>query len=693
MSSAYLYLPDYFQSLDSRVRDFYFKVRGPEKVSDDIVIVDKKKKSIKELGQWPWERDKFAKILQNLTALDAGIIGLDVIFSEADKTSPTSIAKQYNLQNSRLPDYDAILARTVAQTPTILGFVFDFTNTNENEAPQIPAIFIQKHKQENYLPQAKGVLTNLQIIQSSAYSSGYMNNIPDDSGMIRSVPMFISYDMEVYPSLAVEMYRIGQGAQKIEIDYNEAGIEQIKIGKKKILSDRFGRLYLNFRGVAKSYTYISAVDIYNGIVEKSRIAGKYIFIGTSAYGIMDLRATPLDSVMPGVEIHANLLDNLLHQDMLHKADWAEAIDLLIIIFTTAMVLFAFSRLSLLWLIIVYHTAFFTLLALNYNVLFTQHIILNSIFPIFTMILSILALLGVNYFFEFRQKELIKGSFSKKVSKQVMDDLLLHPESSDLSSKEVEVTIYFSDIRSFTTISEDLKTPQRITDFLNYYMNAMVESVEKYSGTIDKFIGDAVMAYWNAPLKVQNHADKAVLTALEQIKKRDELNKTIQAKFGFDVDYGIGINTANVVVGEIGSKGRSDYTIIGDGVNLASRLEELCKAYKVRLIISEYTKIQLKEKYVIQLLDIVNVKGKHEAVKIYEVLAVGEVSKEKENELSMYEKAHTLYMQAEFMQAKTLFEKLFNKYEKYIYTLYAQRCMHLITEDIKNFDGIFEFKTK
>jgi len=209
-------------------------------------------------------------------------------------------------------------------------------------------------------------------------------------------------------------------------------------------------------------------------------------------------------------------------------------------------------------------------------------------------------------FEFRQKEMVKQSFSKKVSKQVMEDLLEHPDSLNLSSKEVEVTIYFSDIRSFTTISEMLKSPKRITDFLNYYMDIMVQSVEKNSGTVDKFIGDAIMAYWNAPLKVENHADKAVQTALHQIEQRDFLNKRIGSEFGFDVDYGIGINTGDVVVGEIGSKGRSDYTIIGDAVNLASRLEGLCKAYKVRLVVSEFTVRSLVQNYVMQLLDIVKV---------------------------------------------------------------------------------------
>jgi adenylate cyclase len=694
LSTAYLFIPAHFQSLDSRVRDFYFKFRGPQMPSDEILIVDIDEKSIKELGQWPWERDKVATILQNLTDAGAGIIGLDIIFSEADKTSPQKIAKEWNLNASSLPDYDEILAKTILQTPTILGYVFDFNVHNENEAPQIPAIFIEKSKQSReYLPEAKGVLANLEIIQNAAYSSGYMNNIPDDSGIIRSVPMFIKYDMEVYPSLAFEMYRIAMNAKKVTIAYSEAGVDDIKVAGTHVSSDRFARLYLNFRGPFKTYRYISAVDVFNKSVDKSLIQGKYIFMGTSAYGLMDLRATPMDSVIAGVEIHANMFDNLLHQDMLNKPSWVELIDILSIVLMALIIVFVFSRLSLVALVPVYIMTFIGMLSFNYYMLFYEYVILNSIFPMASMLFSLVGVLGVNYMFETRQKELIKGSFSKKVSKQVMDDLLSHPDSTDLSSREVNTSIYFSDIRSFTTISETLKSPKRITEFLNFYMNAMVESVEKNNGTIDKFIGDAVMAYWNAPLKVENHADKAVLTALEQIGKRNELNVTINAKFGFDVDYGIGINTGDVVVGEIGSKGRSDYTIIGDAVNLASRLEGLCKPYKVRLIISEFTKELLTLEYVIQLLDRVRVKGKHEPVKIYEVQSLGSASTEKLEELKQYDEAHELYLNARFLESQEMFGILYEKYEKYLYLMYSQRCSELIDKNIEEFDGVFEFTSK
>ena len=692
--SVYLFAPTYFQSLDTTVRDFFFKFRGTQTPSDSIVIVDIDEKSIKALGQWPWEREKFARILKNLTQMEAGIIGLDIVFSEQDKTSPQTIAKRWHLKGDHLPNYDAILAKTVATTPTILGYVFDFDMPNGNEAPNIPLIVIEKAKpKQEFLPEAKGVLTNIKQIQNAAYSSGFINNIPDQSGVVRSVPTLIRYDMEVYTSLAFELYRLAMGAQKITINYSKAGIENILLKEHSIPTDRFGRIYLNFKGGAKTYRYISAIDVYNKTVDPKLIKNNFIFIGTSAFGLMDLRATPLDSVMPGVEIHATILDNLLNHDMLHKPNWSELADLVAIALIVFIVVFLYSRFGFFVLILLFFTTLIGVLWFYYHLLFWHHIVLNILFPILAFIFSIIGTLAINYRFEFKQKELIKNSFSKKVSKQVMEDLLEHSSDDHFSSKEVVATIYFCDIRSFTTISETLASPKKITDLLNLYMDKLVFFIQKHSGTVDKFIGDAIMAYWNAPLPVQNHADEALQAALEQLEHKKMINQTIKNRFGFEIDFGIGINTGEVVVGEIGSKGRSDYTMIGDAVNLASRLEGLCKTYQTSLIISEFTKEQLTYEYTMILLDTVIVKGKHEPVKIYEVLHKGLPDSKEEQEIKAYNKAHHLYMQANFQEAQEAFEQLSKLYKKYLYSLYAKRCAKLIDQKIENFDGVFRLTSK
>jgi len=720
LSSAYLFLPKEFQSLDNRVRDFYFNVRGPQKADNRVVIVDIDEKSIKELGQWPWERDKFAQILRNLSLDGAGIIGLDIVFSEADKTSPSKFAKKWHIKIDSLPDYDEILANTVAKTPTILGYVFDFDNNdNQNDAPQIPAIFIEKHKKSvEFLPQAKGVLTNLDIIQNAGYSSGYMNNIPDETGVIRSVPLLIKYDDTVYPSLAFEMYRIASNANKVTLNYSPAGIESIQLAKQTIHSDRFGRIHLNFRGPFKSYRYISAVDIYNNLVPKKDLAGKFVLIGTSAYGLMDLRSTPMDSVIAGVEVHANLIDNLLHNDMLVKPSWEEIADLTIIIVITFFVLFLLSHLSVLWLTPTYLLSFYLLLYANYYMLFTEHIILNAFFPIVAMILSLVGVLGVNFMFEYSQKELVKKSFSKKVSKQVMEDLLHNPDSNTLDGAEREITVFFSDVRGFTNISEAMGNAKSLIKFMNEIMEPMTEIIIDEQGTVDKYIGDAIMAYWNAPLDVTNHADRAVCAALRQLHHLKALNEKLRANPEFEnvtkmsdaqdtpiVDIGIGLNSGIAIVGEMGSMERSDYTAIGDPINLGARLESLCKFYNSRLNISNFTKEKLTGKYIFRFLDLVTVKGKSEPVEIWQIhnfdkedtQALFYTDKETLlKELTLYHQAIHLYKEAKFEDALSIFTEINSWEDKSnvkIYDIYIERCEHYVKMPPENFNGVFVHTTK
>lgn len=719
LSSAYLYLPAQFQSLDSRIRDLYFNFRGPEQASKDIVIVDIDERSIKELGQWPWERDKFARILTHLSNYGAGIIGLDIVFAEADKTSPNRLAKKWNIDKKDLPDYDLILSQVIASTPTVLGYVFDFDANNTKDAPLIPAIFIEKNKpNREFLPLAHGVLTNLDVIQKNSYSSGYMNNIPDPTGVIRSVPLLIKYDDQVYPSLAFEMYRIALGARKVTVTYSNAGLENVQVGEQEIKTDRFGRLYLNFRGPFKSYTYISAVDIYNNTVDKKILEGKFVLIGTSAYGLMDLRSTPMDSVIAGVELHANLIDNLLHNDMLRKPSWMEIADILAIFIIAFLVIFIYSRLSLKLLLVVYPASFFALLYANYHLLFTEHIIINFIFPLFAIVFSLIGILGVNYFFETRQKDMIKGKFASKVSASVMEDILKNPNSNTLDGAEKEITVFFSDVRNFTNISEAMGNAKSLIKFMNEIMEPMTEIIIEENGTVDKYIGDAIMAYWNAPLDVKNHADKAVCASLRQLHHLKSLNEKLRANPEFEnvvkmadnnhapiVDIGIGLNSGVAIVGEMGSTKRSDYTAIGDPINVGARLESLCKYYNSRLNISSFTKDMLKEKYIFRFLDLVTLKGKLEPLEIWQVhdfdadeqeTLFYSSKKELLAELDIYHKAIELYKSEKFKEALDIFKELNtweNKSNLNIYNIYIERCQHYIEIPPQKFNGVFGHTTK
>ncbi len=690
-----IYLPNTFQSIEKRFRDFFFIIRGPKPTSGKVVIVDIDEKSLDREGQWPWERNKVAKILNNLQNLGAGIIGMDIVFAERDKTSPAYLNRFYRLGIKNPPDYDRILAQTIASTPTIPGYIFDMKYPHPGKTPpNIPAIIVERGEaDESMIPEAKGVIPNIKIIQESEYSAGFINTIPDESGMIRGVPMLMRYKNNLYPSISLEMLRIAMGIERIDIVYDrDIGVSSLGLGDFTIPTDRHGRILVNFRGPSHTFDYISAVDILDMNISADRVAGKFVMIGTSAAGLFDMRATPFDNVMPGVEIHANVIDNVLSSDFLSRPGWVDGADLIIYatVLTVVFIVFLFTG-AVTQVILLPLFAFGLYYILDY-ILFNEKILVNTLFPYIALISGAIGAMVINYLFETRQKMLIMEKFSKKVSPAVVDDILEHGDDNILESREEDVSVFFSDIRSFTTISERLHSPQRVIELLNLYMTPMTDIILQSKGTVDKFIGDAIMAYWNAPRKVEAHPDIALNSAIEQLKTLDELNNEIEERFGFRIAIGIGINSGIVTVGEMGSIGRSDYTIIGDTVNLASRLEGLNKLYGTHLIISENTKKRLKQSYITRELDRVRVKGKSEAIKIFEVI----YKDTDEEEIKSYNNALKIYHSGEFEKALELFGKTMEQYgENKLYELYISRCEYYISHPTEReaFDGVFTAVTK
>lgn len=699
LSAIYIFFPSLPDSLDNRLRDYLFTIRGELPHNQNVVIVDIDETSIKSLGQWPWSRDKLAKILENLTLANVGIVGLDIVFAEEDRTSPHKILQDLKIYKKDVPNYDLEFANVVENSPVILGYQFDLVKKDNTNAkvPQIPAIFIEKDKPQDksYLIEAYNTILNIPQIQDKAYSSGFFNNIPDDTGIIRSVPLVISYDDTIYPSLALEVIRVINNTQKVVVQYDENGISNIVLDDISIPTDRYGRMLINFRGAERSFKYISAIDIYNNNFDKSEIDGKIVLIGTSAAGLFDLRATPFDSIFPGVEVHANIIDNILMQDFIYKASWLDGANILII-FVLSIIVVMLTTYTTFWANPIIFISFSTsYLFLVYNLLFDYGIVLNILFPIATVLIASIMTTLFDYFYNIKKEEAIKAKFASKVSKNVMDDILKNIDKNEFSAKSKEVTIFFSDIRGFTNISEKLDAKELIS-FLNRYMQPMSEIIIKYQGTIDKFIGDAIMAYWNAPIDIKNHCDLALKASLEQLEVLEKLNVELQKENLPKIDIGIGLNTGTVIVGEMGSSLRSDYTVIGDTINLGSRVESLCKYYDSKLNISNFTKDKLQEKYIFRFLDLVKVKGKNEPVEIWQVLGKGEAKESLKEELDLYHKAIEFYKNSDFINALEIFESLENnenKTNKNIYKIYITRCKEFIKTPPKNFDGVYEHTTK
>jgi len=691
LGGLYLYKSS-FTSLDNKLRDFLFLSRGSIDTTSKIVIVDIDERSIVAFGQWPWSRNVIARVLDNLTKANVEMIGLDIVFSESDKTSPAYISKTMGLGLNNPADYDIALMQSFQNTPTVAGYAFSFSKKlkESDSFPNTPAVIIESNlPKAEYLPQAEDVLLNIDLLNESVYSSGFFNNISDESGIVRAIPMMIKYEGFIYPSLVLEMFRIHKQAHQIYLNYDKYGVENILVSDLVIPLNRHGQMNVNFRGPSFHFDYISAKDIFDNSFDKKSVEGKFILVGTSAIGLVDRRPIVYDSEMPGVEIHANALDNLLQEDFIFSSSDQEGMELALIVFMIIFYIFIFSFLEA-WYIL--PTLIFSLIGMYYfydYMLFTQGQILNIFFPLSALISTLILIVAVDYIYESKKRKMIYSYFAKKVSPDVVKDLLKEERTGLMEAKERNVTVFFSDIRGFTSISENIGSAKRLIDMLNMYMTPMVENIVKNKGTVDKFIGDAIMAYWNAPVEIEDHADLALSSAVEQIQLLEKLNVQIEKKYGFSVEIGIGINTGDATVGEMGSEGRSDYTVIGDSVNLASRLEGLNKVYGSHIIISEFTKLRLKEKYTIRSLDLVQVKGKEEAVEIFEVM----VHKIQDKEIQTYEEALGLYRQKRVKEALKIFQDLELNQSHKLYQMYISRCNEAIKQGVENFDPVKRMTSK
>lgn len=682
---SYLNFDKITSNFDERIREIFFEIRGEIPTTQKVIIIDIDEKSISDIGQWPFGRDYMAQVLANLTNAGAGIIGIDIIFSEFDRSSPSFMAKKLNIKGE-FRDNDELLAAVVSQTPTVLGYYFT-QGLSKNSQPVPITNFIPNTSP--HLLKFNNVVANISPVQESAYSSGFFNAFNNYGGKMTKMPLILEYKNRIYPSLVFEMINLASQTKEVKIIQDDYAIHGVKLSNIEIPTDKNGFMRINFRGAKNSFKYISFLDILKGDFDEKDINGKFILIGTSITTLADLRATVYDLAMPGVEIHANMIDNILKGDFLYEPPFAKAVDILIILFLTlilGLVLLYLSSISTLIVVFILST---TLYVSYYYLLFSKGLILNLFYPLVSILITTISAFYLNYQREQKQKEFIKDKFAKKVSLEVANDLLSH-ENNDFQAEEKELTIFFSDIRSFTNLSENFNSPQKLIELLNRYFEPMSEAITKNQGTIDKFIGDAIMAYWNAPCEVSNHADKALQTALSQLDELEKLNNELQKDSKITIEIGIGIHTGIAVVGEMGSSGRSDYTIIGDNVNLASRIEGLTKTFGVKLIISEATKNQLAQKYHLKYLASVVVKGKSSAIKLYEVLTSKEYENFKNKE-SDYNEAIKYFENSEFEKSKIIFEKMEKEEPTKLNKMYINKCIELLSSKQTNKDFIMDTK--
>jgi adenylate cyclase len=711
--------PRLLAALDHRLTDSMFHWRGPIEPTGDVVVVDIDEQSLRELGQWPWPRDLLARMVRTIDAAGPRVTGFDIVFAEPDRTSPARYLEEGGkMLASALParlletlrrdeafDHDLALGAAVGEAPTVLGYVFQINCdgievTEERPLPSASLRLASAGREFSSLPLRSACQATLNVeAVAQAESEGFLNVFPDPSGTVRRVPVVMAQDAIPYPSLALEMARIGLMEPEIVLQSSSRprqgkhDLLGVALGGRFIPTDGNGQVTVNFRGPSGTFRRLPAARVLRG-EHRRALAGKYVLIGSSAAGLLDLRATPFSGVVPGVEVQANIVDNILAGDFFRHDALTE------IGLTYALVIAGGVALSALltWAgpltggagALLFMAA---ILGGNFRFFFLRQQLVGVTYPLLTTLVVFMAVTLYNYFLKDREKRFIQEAFGQFVAPEVVRQLLRNPERLSLSGELKTLTVLFCDIRDFTGIAEGLD-PERLGAFMNRYLTAMSEIIIENRGMVDKFIGDAIMAVWGAPLDDEAHAAHAVHAALCMVEQLERMQSDFRAQGLPKIRIGVGIHTGPMRLGNFGSERRFDYTVIGDAVNLASRLEALNKEYGTEVLITEQTLAAAGEDFFCRSIDRVCVKGRHEVVRIYEPLGEGESPAALREEIGRFERAQRLYGERRFTEAAGEFEALNRLRPRKLYRLYRERCEAFqLAPPPPDWDGARHFESK
>src|SRR5229473_6084323 len=619
-----------------RVRTFdTFQVLDPRiKTQRPVTIVDIDERSLADprLGQWPWPRTRIADIVTNLTKLGAVVIAFDVVFSEADRLNPDIAADTFhNLDEETrarlkaLPSNDQILADAIKRSRVVLGESgLPSVVTELDKNLPLTGLAMLGEEPQPFMFNFPGLLRNVPVLEEAAAGRGLFTIKPERDGIIRRVPMIMLSQGQLMPSLSFEMLRVASGSGTILIKTDKAGIKSIAVKGFQVPTDANGQLWVHYAHRDPSI-YVSAVDVLEGRVSPEKIARKLVLIGTSSVGLNDIKTTPVSPAMPGVEIHAQVLESALTGAVLSQPGYAAGIEF-ISAFLLGLLVIAFApNLGPTKLVAV--GALFASLLIGTSWYFYIHdrLLVDFTYPLLSTTAIYLTLIFSSFVREQAQRRQIRSAFGQYLSPALVEQLAQSPEKLVLGGEEREMTIMFSDMRGFTSISESYKNdPQGLTALMNRFLTPLTNAILNRKGTIDKYMGDAIMAFWNAPLDDKAHQLNACEAALDMLERVDSLNQARQLEAQetgrpfIPLNVGVGLNTGTCVVGNMGSDMRFDYSVFGDSVNLASRLEGQSKEYGFPIIVGSKTALAVKEKFAILELDFIMVKGKKEPEVIYAI---------------------------------------------------------------------------
>ena len=634
--------------IELKTIDARFKSREKIEPRSDVVLAVIDEKSIAREGKWMWPRSKMADLVTKLSNAGAKVIAFDIGFLEPDDKRIVKIINNIqgslhnlNPEDNKLldrlltqADNDKLLADSIKNSSAkiVLGYFFQL---DQKASAHIEEKDIKSHKKniinsryqfERYTSkEAKNVTlvepvypqSNIKELSDAADLAGYFNMHPDNDGVVRWLPAVLKFRESLYAPLSlVSVSAFLNSPLSITID--EYGVQGIQTGNLLIPTDESGRILINYRGEEKSFPHISITDILSGNVPVNMLKDKIVLIGATAVGIYDLRVTPFGSIFPGIEIHANLIDSILSEDFLLQPKWSAIFDVLAIFFAGLLLGIVLPRVEVIPGLIAGSSIFLGYI-LFCQYLFSSHgLVLNLVYPVTVILFIYVSITAYRYFIETRQKRFIKNAFSTYLAPAVVKQLIDSPEGLNLGGEEREITAFFSDVQGFTSISEAL-TPHELVELLNEFLTEMTDIILKHEGTVDKFEGDAIIAFFGAPNVLKNHAERTCSACIKMQKRLAELRENWKENEKPELKMRIGLCTGNAVVGNMGSESRMDYTMMGDTVNTAARLEGINKIYGIYTLISESTCIAAGSSIETREIDTINVVGKKEPVTIYQLL--------------------------------------------------------------------------
>ena len=713
--------------LDSIIYDTRLRATMPKTIDDRIVIVDIDEKSLAEVGRWPWGRNRLAELTDELfDRQKIALMGFDVVFAEPDESSglkrltelaqkelrdqPGFVEKLRQLQPSL--DYDAMFAKALDKRPVVMGYYLT-SDRDGRTSGVLPAPVMTKDALQGRpitFTSWNGFGSNIASLAKAAPMAGHFNPIAEGDGVVRSLPLIAEYKGQYYESLSLSMFRMLAGSPTVAPGFPKdrfltrsyqglVGI-QLKLGNKilEIPVDERVSALVPFRGfggpTGGSFRYVSAADLLSKAIPAGQLKDKIILIGTTAPGLQDLRVTPVSEIYPGVEAHANVISGLLDGKVLVKPDYSIGYEVLMLTLAGLILAFALPLISATRAVILSVVVVAALAAMNFWLYLGYGLVLPLAGAMAMAITAFALNMSYGYFVESRSKRELAHLFGTYVPPELVDEMVKDPDSYSMKATNRDMTVMFCDMRGFTKMSETME-PVQLQALLTGVFSRLTGLIRNNRGTIDKYMGDCVMAFWGAPVETPEHAHLAVKSAMEMANEVRSINEDHRARGLPEIGIGIGVNTGNMCVGDMGSNIRRSYTVIGDAVNLGSRLEGLSKIYGVDIVVSESAR-KVAPDFGWQELDRVRVKGKDQAVAIFwPVAPANRIGAETEAELKAWATFLRAYRAQDWDQCDVLMLNLLRmNAKKFLYHLYSDRVasMRLLPFDLE-WDGATNFDTK